>query len=103
VEDKYVRTHHAYSFNGKHQRRTQQQQQTQLSQQQLQQQYYQQQYFNQYHQQYHVPVGQYIDRYDKSLRWPAGARAGKWWPLSWPRRKSTGGNKNYLKKQHLDT
>ncbi|EDW45138.1 GM10173 [Drosophila sechellia] len=77
VEDKYVRTHHVFSFNGKHQhqRRTQQQQQTQLSQQQLQQQYFQQQYFNQYHQQYHIPVGQFMDRYDKSLRWPAGARA----------------------------
>ncbi|XP_034662580.1 uncharacterized protein LOC117897678 [Drosophila subobscura] len=75
VEEKYVRTHHVFSFNGKHQRRTQQQQQTQLSQQQLQQQYYQNQYYNQYHQQYHIPVGQFMDRYDKSLRWPAGARA----------------------------
>ncbi|XP_039493496.1 uncharacterized protein LOC120453042 [Drosophila santomea] len=77
VEDRYVRTHHVFSFNGKHQhqRRTQQQQQTQLSQQQLQQQYFQQQYFNQYQQQYHIPVGQFMDRYDKSLRWPAGARA----------------------------
>lgn len=76
VEDKYVRTHHVYSFTGKHQRRTQQQQQTQMSQQQLQQ-YYQQQYYNSYHQQYHIPMGQFMDRYDKSLRWPAGARGGK--------------------------
>lgn len=73
VEEKYVRTHHVYSFNGKHQRRTQQQQQqTQLTQQQLQQ-YYQQQYYNQFQPQYHVP--HYIDRYDKSLRW-GGARPG---------------------------
>ncbi|KAH8310357.1 hypothetical protein KR044_000906 [Drosophila immigrans] len=72
VEEKYVRTHHVYSFNGKHQRRTQQQQQTQLTQQQLQA-YYQQQYYNQYQSQYHVP--HYIDRYDKSLRW-GGARPG---------------------------
>ncbi|XP_023036066.1 uncharacterized protein LOC6651469 [Drosophila willistoni] len=71
VEEKYVRTHHVYSFNGKHQRRTQQQQQTnQLSQ--LQPQYYQQPYYNQYQPQYHVP--HFMDRYDKSLRWPAGAR-----------------------------
>ncbi|XP_030370904.1 uncharacterized protein LOC115621400 [Scaptodrosophila lebanonensis] len=71
VEEKYVRTHHVYSFNGKSQRRTQQQQQhPQLTQQQLQQQYYQQ-YYNQYQAQFHVP--HFIDRYDKSLRW-GGAR-----------------------------
>ncbi|XP_017845189.1 uncharacterized protein LOC108601774 [Drosophila busckii] len=73
VEEKYVRTHHVYSFNGKHQRRTQQQQ-TQLSQQQLQH-YYQQQLYNQYQPQYHIPP-HYIDRYDKSLRW-GGARPGE--------------------------
>ncbi|KAL7727143.1 hypothetical protein ACLKA6_016102 [Drosophila palustris] len=72
VEEKYIRTHHVYSFNGKHQRKTQQQQQTQLTQQQLQH-YYQQQYYNQFQSQYHVP--HYIDRYDKSLRW-GGARPG---------------------------
>ncbi|TDG51994.1 hypothetical protein AWZ03_001664 [Drosophila navojoa] len=65
VEEKYIRTHHVHSFNGKHQRRTQQQP-TSLTQQQLQH-YYQQQYYNQYQPQYHVP--HYIDRYDKSLRW----------------------------------
>lgn len=73
MEEKYVRTHHVYSFNGKHQRRTQQQQQqTQLTQQQLQH-YYLQQYYNQFQPQYHGP--HYIDRYDKSLRW-GGARPG---------------------------
>ncbi|EDW58650.2 uncharacterized protein beat-VII isoform X1 [Drosophila virilis] len=72
VEEKYVRTHHVFSFNGKHQRRTQQQQQTPLTQQQMQH-YYQQHYYSQYQPQFHVP--HYIDRYDKSLRW-GGARPG---------------------------
>lgn len=73
VEEKYIRTHHVHSFNGKHQRRTQQQP-TSLTQQQLQH-YYQQQYYNQYQPQYHVP--HYIDRYDKSLRWGGSRPIGK--------------------------
>ncbi|XP_049303045.1 uncharacterized protein LOC105222632 [Bactrocera dorsalis] len=69
VEDKYVRTHHAYSMTNKGHRRTQQQQQ--IQQQLLQQKYYQQQYYNQHQQQeYHVPY--LIDRYDKSLRRSGG-------------------------------
>ncbi|XP_067616425.1 uncharacterized protein beat-VII [Eurosta solidaginis] len=67
VDDKYVRTHHAYSMTNKSHRRAQQQHQ--IQQQLLQQQYYQQ-YYNQYQQQYQVP--HLIDRYDKSLRWSGG-------------------------------
>ncbi|CAD6994902.1 unnamed protein product, partial [Ceratitis capitata] len=68
VEDKFVRTHHAYSMTNKSHRRAQQQHQQQ--QQLMQQKYYQQQYYNQYQQQYQVPL--LIDRYDKSLRWSGG-------------------------------
>lgn len=72
VDDKYVRTHHAYSMINKGHRRTQQQQQ--IQQQLLQQKYYQQQYYNQHQQEFHVPY--LIDRYDKSLR-RSGGRPGE--------------------------
>uniref|UniRef100_A0A1A9WLQ7 Ig-like domain-containing protein n=1 Tax=Glossina brevipalpis TaxID=37001 RepID=A0A1A9WLQ7_9MUSC len=90
VDEKYVRTHHVYSLNGKTHRRSQQQQEQELEIQQAKQKKQQmskmpdsQQFYSQQQQQYnhiyqlpfHLPH-LLTDRYDKSLRWSGNRPIG---------------------------